>query len=75
VPHGNLPSPRSCVGPLSNRLIALDEIGAVRLGDKVATYKADRTAIAQVIEARVSHNVIKAYTGELDGDTVMLVFY
>ncbi len=53
-----------------DRLIALDEIGAVRLGDKAATYKADRTAIAQVIEARGFNNAIKAYTGELDGDTV-----
>ncbi|MGA7323953.1 MAG: glycoside hydrolase family 15 protein [Rhodomicrobium sp.] len=53
-----------------DRLIALNEIGAVRLGDKAATYKADRTAIAQVIEARGFNNAIKAYTGELDGDTV-----
>ena len=40
------------------------------MGDKAATYKADRTAIAQVIEARGFNNAIKAYTGELDGDTV-----
>jgi GH15 family glucan-1,4-alpha-glucosidase len=53
-----------------DRLIALHRIGAVRLGDKVAKYEAERNEIAKLIETRGFNSAIEAYTGELDGDRV-----
>ena len=50
-----------------DRLIALEKMGVVKLGDKLATYEADRAAIAEIIEGRGFNNEIQAYTGELDG--------
>ena len=50
-----------------DRLIALEKMGVVKLGDKLATYEADRAAIAEIIEARGFNSEIQAYTGELDG--------
>lgn len=53
-----------------DRLIALHERGAVELGDAAETYKAQRDEIAHVIESRAFNNELRAYTGELDGQTV-----
>lgn len=50
-----------------DRLIALEKMGVVKLGDKLAAYEADRAAIAEIIEGRGFNNEIQAYTGELDG--------
>jgi GH15 family glucan-1,4-alpha-glucosidase len=53
-----------------DRLVALEKMGVVELGDKVATYESERTAIAELIEARGFNSEIQAYTGELDGAQV-----
>jgi GH15 family glucan-1,4-alpha-glucosidase len=53
-----------------DRLIELETMGVVKLGDKRAAYEAERTAIAELIEARGFNNEIQAYTGELDGNQV-----
>lgn len=53
-----------------DRLIALHEAGAIRLGHRVVKYKEERDAIAEVVESRGYNNAIDAYTGELDGDQV-----
>jgi GH15 family glucan-1,4-alpha-glucosidase len=53
-----------------DRLIALEKMGIVKLGGKLATYEADRVAIAELIEARGFNSDIQAYTGELDGAQV-----
>src|SRR6202048_1491557 len=53
-----------------DRLLALDAMGLVKLGDKVATYESERTAITELIEARGFNSEIQAYTGELDGAQV-----
>ena len=50
-----------------DRLIALEKMGVVKLGDKLAAYEADRAAIAEIIEGRGFNSEIQAYTGELDG--------
>ena len=50
-----------------DRLIALEKMGVVKLGDKLAAYEAERAAIAELIEARGFNSEIQAYTGELDG--------
>jgi hypothetical protein len=48
-----------------DRLIALEKMGVVKLGDKLATYEADRAAIAEIIEGRGFNNEIQAYTGDV----------
>lgn len=53
-----------------DRLIALHEAGAIRLGHRVVKYKEERDAIAEVVESRGYNSAIDAYTGELDGDQV-----
>jgi GH15 family glucan-1,4-alpha-glucosidase len=53
-----------------DRLIALEKMGIVRLGGQLATYKADRIAIAELVEAQGFNSNIQAYTGELDGAQV-----
>ena len=53
-----------------NCLLALDERGAIRLGDSVPDYRAERERIAETIERRGFNSRIGAYTGELDGDQV-----
>ena len=50
-----------------DRLIALEKMGVVKLGDKLAAYEAERAAIAKLIESRGFNSEIQAYTGELDG--------
>ncbi|MFZ2076957.1 MAG: hypothetical protein WAV38_10005, partial [Xanthobacteraceae bacterium] len=49
-----------------DRLIALEKMGVVKLGDKLAAYEAERAAIAMLIESRGFNGEIQAYTGELD---------
>jgi GH15 family glucan-1,4-alpha-glucosidase len=53
-----------------DRLIALDKMGIVKLGKKLAAYEAERVAIANLIETHGFNSEIQAYTGELDGDKV-----
>ena len=53
-----------------DRLLALDTMGLVKLGNKVAVYQAERAAVADLIEAQGFNSKIQAYTGELDGDQV-----
>ena len=50
-----------------DRLIALENMGVVKLRDKLAVYEAERAAIAKLIESRGFNSEIQAYTGELDG--------
>jgi GH15 family glucan-1,4-alpha-glucosidase len=53
-----------------DRLLALEKMGVVWLGDRAAIYKADRAAIAELIETRGFNSEIQAYTGEIDGNQV-----
>jgi GH15 family glucan-1,4-alpha-glucosidase len=53
-----------------DRLLALDAMGLVKLGNRVAAYQAERAAIAELIEAHGFNSEIQAYTGELDGHQV-----
>ncbi len=53
-----------------DRLIVLDRMGVIKLGDKTAAYEAECSAISEVIETRGFNSEIQAYTGELDGTQV-----
>jgi GH15 family glucan-1,4-alpha-glucosidase len=53
-----------------DRLIALHEAGAITLGSRIAKFKEERNAIAELVESRGYNSAIDAYTGELDGDQV-----
>ena len=53
-----------------DRLIALHELGAIDLGDRLMSYRAEREAIAELIETRGFNTAIQSYTGELDGSQV-----
>ena len=53
-----------------DRLIALHELEAIDLGDRLMSYRAEREAIAALIETRGFNTAIQSYTGELDGSQV-----
>ncbi len=53
-----------------DRLIALHELGAIDLGDRLIPYQAERAAIVELIETRGFNTAIQSYTGELDGSQV-----
>ncbi len=53
-----------------DRLIALHELGAIALGGRLMSYRAERAAIAELIESRGFNTEIQSYTGELDGNQV-----
>ena len=53
-----------------DRLLALESMGVLNLGTKGPHYRAERDAIAEMIEGRGFNNELQAYTGELDGKEV-----
>jgi GH15 family glucan-1,4-alpha-glucosidase len=50
-----------------DRLLRMEQRGALRLGAKAAEIRAARTAIADVIERRGFNDDLQSYVGELDG--------